>query len=232
MDQQRFDRVTRRFAQAPSRRKLIGMLATSVVAAVLPGRKGIAQEWTCPPGLVYCDGVGCVDVSSDNDNCGACYAVCESDLVAVGCVSGQCVQTTCGPYLTYCGVLGGCANLQFDPYNCGGCGNVCDSGICNDGVCQAGPGYCAPGLVYCDDVGCVDTSSDLDHCGACFQPCESGLVAVACQDGQCVRNTCGPDRTYCGVIGGCRDLSSDSSSCGACGNVCPSGTTCWFGTCL
>jgi hypothetical protein len=231
MDHQRFDAVTRRFAQAQSRRTLIGMLAASVVAAVLPRRNADAQEWYCPPGDVYCGDAGCRDLSSDTDHCGACFEVCESDLVAVDCVSGQCVPTTCGPYLSFCGILGGCANLEFDPFNCGGCGNVCDSGVCSDGVCQPSVGSCPPWLTDCGAGGCVDLSSDLDHCGGCFETCESGLVAVACQNGQCVRNQCGPDRTYCGVLGGCLDTSSDPLNCGGCDIVCPFGTDCWYGTC-
>jgi hypothetical protein len=92
-------------------------------------------------------------------------------------------------------------------------------------------GSCPPWLTDCGAGGCVDLSSDPDHCGGCFETCESGLVAVACRNGQCVRNQCGPDRTYCGVLGGCVDTSTDPFNCGGCDLVCPFGTDCWFGTC-
>lgn len=235
MDHQRFDSVTRAIAKAPTRRKLIGLLVASAVAAVFPRRNASGQAdvwWYCPPGYTNCGDGGCVDLSSDRDHCGACFEPCESGLVAVDCQGGQCVRDQCGPYLSYCGVVGGCRDLAYDPYSCGACGVICDSGICSGGVCVPGPVGCPPGLTDCGTGDCVDLSSDLDHCGACFDTCESGLVAVTCRDGQCVRNQCGPDRTYCGVLGGCRDLSTDSSSCGACGNACPPGTSCWYGTCL
>lgn len=232
MDHQRFDAVTRTIARAPSRRKLLGILVGSAVASLLPRRSTAAQQleptWYCPPGYVLCGSL-CADLSSDRDNCGACFSPCESDLVAVDCVSGQCIRAQCDFPFTYCGVVGGCADLSSDPFNCGSCGIACDSGICDGGYCVPG---CPPGLTDCGVAGCVDISSDLDHCGGCFETCESGLVAVTCNAGQCVRNQCGPDRTYCGVLGGCRDLSSDPASCGDCGNVCPPGTDCWYGTCI
>jgi hypothetical protein len=98
--------------------------------------------------------------------------------------------------------------------------------------------YCPDWLTYCPDSGdCVDLSSDLDNCGACGSVCTSGLVAVECQDGECVRaNTnCDSGLTFCGPVIGCVDLSSDMDNCGGCGDVCESGlvaVTCSGGECV
>jgi hypothetical protein len=97
---------------------------------------------------------------------------------------------------------------------------------------------CPVWLTYCSDSGdCVDLSSDLDNCGACGSVCSSGLVAVECQDGECVRaNTdCDAGLTFCGPVIGCVDLSSDMDNCGDCGSVCESGlvaVTCAGGECV
>lgn len=233
MDQQRFDAVTRTIARTPSRRKLLGLLVAGVASALLPGRSGGAQSddvGFCPPGYRSCGGF-CVDLGSDRDHCGACFTPCESGLVAVDCVAGECVRVQCATPLTYCGVVAGCVDFWSDPFNCGGCGIACDSGICAGGVCVPGPASCPPWLTECGGL-CVDLASDLDHCGGCFVTCESGLVPVACRNGQCGRDQCGPDRTYCGIVGGCVDTSTDPFNCGGCDIFCPAGTSCWFGTCL
>ena len=98
---------------------------------------------------------------------------------------------------------------------------------------------CPDWLTFCPDSGtCVDLLSDLDNCGACGSVCASGLVAVTCQDGECVRDLdtdCPPGLEFCGPVIGCVDLQSDMDNCGACGSVCESGlvaVTCSWGECV
>jgi hypothetical protein len=54
------------------------------------------------------------------DHCGACNAVCHSDLVAVDCIAGECVRVGCPPALQ-CGISGCCTAEQ-----------ECIGGICVD----------------------------------------------------------------------------------------------------
>jgi hypothetical protein len=74
-----------------------------------------AEAPSCPAaGTAYCSGT-CIDVTSDESNCGACGQKCGSGLT---CCIGQCVDTT------------------FDANDCGACGNVC-TGLCCAGQCKA-----------------------------------------------------------------------------------------------
>jgi hypothetical protein len=112
----------------------------------------------CPPGSgqTKC-GDDCVNLQTDNNNCGSCGHVC---VGSSACVNGHCTCNACGttgsnPYSQICD--GQCVDLSSDPYNCGSCGNVCpDSvngfrGICNCGQCDG----CAGGLhsIFCCETG-------------------------------------------------------------------------------
>ena len=112
----------------------------------------------CPPGSgqTKC-GDQCVNLQTDNNNCGSCGHVC---VGSSSCINGHCGCNTCGdsgnnPFSQICG--GQCTDTSSDPYNCGSCGNVCpDSvngfrGICNCGQCDG----CAGGLhsIFCCQTG-------------------------------------------------------------------------------
>ena len=99
----------------------------------------------------------CVDLQTDNDNCGSCGHVCVGPS---RCINGHCSCNTCGdggknPYSRICG--GQCTDTSSDFYNCGSCGNVCPdsvngfAGICNCGQCDG----CAGGLgsIFCCQTG-------------------------------------------------------------------------------
>ena len=184
----------------------------------------------CQTGLTDC-GVfmGCVDLNSDQFNCGSCGAAC-----VVGeevCSGAQCVPAGGGGCkdgnLTYCG--GACVALNSDPANCGGCGIVCAGGMtCSSSVCVLA---CLTGLTNCNGV-CVDLNSDPANCGNCGVACAAGET---CQFGACVAPApaaavCADGLTDC--FGVCVDLNSDSANCAGCGFACPAGETCQFGGCL
>ena len=75
----------------------------------------------------------CTDVSSDDQNCGACNTTCATGST---CKSSKCLCTDTTQ--TYCdkGGVGTCADLQTDPNNCGACGNKCINSHCTAGECD------------------------------------------------------------------------------------------------
>lgn len=162
----------------------------------------------CAAGLTDCGGV-CVDLSSDELNCGACGYGCGSVPCFGGvCDTGAIVQndsppigqvidevTTCAAGLTMC--PSGCTDIYSDLSNCSICGYVCSAGdICQGGLCTVA--QCPAGQVMCD-VFCTSLAYDVRNCGACGNTCAEGLV---CCSGVCV------------------DISSDVDNCGACGRGC------------
>ncbi len=62
----------------------------------------------CNPGEACCDGK-CIDITSDESNCGGCGIHCGEDEE---CCNGVCVD------------------INFDESNCGGCNKVCDKTCC------------------------------------------------------------------------------------------------------
>lgn len=112
----------------------------------------------CPMGKTECAGA-CVDMKTDNENCGMCGTSCTSMMLV--CTQGQC----CKQGETVCN--GACTNLNSDPQNCGMCGKTCTGGtpVCNgQGVCVAG---------------CVDVN-DIQFQGKCYYLDGSG---GACDQG-------------------------------------------------
>ena len=182
MDAQRFDDLARALARRASRRAVLRGAAGGATVAALAraGNRPAAAQGECPAGQTPCDGV-CVDLATDMDNCGACGEVCESSLVGVACIEGECVRVTCPALLTDCGTGGEplpveehCFDLQTDPFNCGECGNACATGACANGTCTQDV-----------DEGPDDGSGELGDLGdACSEvlPCRPEYV---CAGGVC-----------------------------------------------
>jgi hypothetical protein len=226
MDDQRFDRLARSFAQRTSRRSVLRAAAAGAAAGVLARGATASAQADCEAPLVDCNGT-CVDLLTDMANCGACGEICESSLVGVACIGGECVRTSCPAALPLqCGVtVDDCVDPATDPNNCGDCGVVCDSGVCIGGAC----GACAEGQTTC--VGyCADTCCDNNNCGACGVVCTDGRTCFEgicdCPSGDC---GCAEGQIECGGV--CIDSCCDNNNCGGCGIVCTGGLTCFEGLC-
>ncbi len=222
MDAQRFDNLTRALARRTSRRAVLRRAASGAAGGLLVGAgiRAAAAQAVCADGQTDCGGV-CVDLLTDLNNCGLCGAVCESGLVAVACIAGECVRTSCPAALTTCGddpnlpYEEHCFDLSSDPSNCGACGNACASGVCSGGVCAPAAGeVCAEGQADCGGV-CVDTCCDNNNCGACGNVCGDGLT---CFEGicDCPSGDCGePEETTGGTTGGTTTLPNTGSGLSA-----------------
>ena len=115
----------------------ISAATPSTVARVAsPARSGVCEGGTCfavhvdigcvlP--TVMCGG-GCVDLSTDPNNCGACGTVCPDGVCEGGtCAPVQVVLAASYPWSSASTV----ADLSSDPNNCGACGTVCaDGSLC------------------------------------------------------------------------------------------------------
>jgi hypothetical protein len=84
-------------------------------------------QTSCLDPQTLCSGA-CVDLQTDQANCGRCGYNCFSRA----CVAARC--QTCSTGQTAC--PGQCTDTLVDPANCGGCGQVCPSGACRFGVCK------------------------------------------------------------------------------------------------
>ncbi len=170
--------------------KIASILAIFCLALVagctqnLPGGQN-----NCEDTLSEC-GDTCVDLNTDNANCGACGTTCESGEV---CTAGACEPIMCGANEVLCD--GACIDPTTNNSYCGATdcstgndeddGESCDPNggfSCVDGTCQ-----CADGSADCNDDGvCNDLNSDNNHCGACFNACET--PDEMCVSGECVRD--------------------------------------------
>jgi hypothetical protein len=121
----------------------------------------------CPEGQTECAG-GCVDLSTDPDNCGRCGNLCSQGDTCVNgsCQSGgQCqghgdcdfsqgceycdqsthtCKSTCKPNETCCPFRSNpnshCVDLSNDSQNCGQCNHNCRTSFCAQGQCACDPG--------------------------------------------------------------------------------------------
>lgn len=206
----------------------------------------------CPAGRVTCpnEPFPCsVDLSSDDENCGACGVRCANDEQfevrfngITRCVAGAC-QLVCSPRFDDCNKLpeDGCeTNLYTDDVdNCGACGNVC-ADICVSGSCG-----CPVGTL-CPDQQCHDLETETNNCGACGNACPftanpyppAWHLIFACAGGQCNVPSCSPRFLDCNDDflepdgDGCETPVSDLNNCGACGHTCAPGEDCLGGRCM
>src|SRR5207244_1929722 len=93
----------------------------------------------CGPGLSNCSN-SCVDLNSDDGNCGGCGVTCNGGET---CVQGQCA---CPSGLTLCNGI--CVDTQASFNNCGACNVTCATGeACLFGKCEIT--MCPNGLSLC-----------------------------------------------------------------------------------
>lgn len=186
---------------------------------------GTCQSLDCASlNETYCYG-GCVDTTSDPNNCGGCYTYCGLDAT---CSNSAC---QCDAGFTDCGVTGytDCVDTDTDVNNCGMCGMVCATNeSCVMGKCTA---TCAAGEAYCTDISggtgaCTDLTSDPNNCLFCGDVCGPNEV---CGANGC---TCGPNAQSCDQTAPyCDDLMTSTQHCGACNHACAPGQQCMQGVC-
>ncbi len=89
-----------------------------------------------PPDAEPCSGEmcgeACVDIESDEANCGGCNMSCDP---AATCVAGDCMcpDDACD---------GVCVDFQTDETTCGDCDTACQGGaVCTAGVCECPPAF-------------------------------------------------------------------------------------------
>jgi hypothetical protein len=125
-------------------------------------------------------GFTCVDLQTDENNCGMVGRACIDDEL---CVAGECqcgsVGMRCGVGTACCG--GSCISTTDDPENCGGCGRLCTPNApdCVESMCvcgEAGRACDEPvvdlisgtlGESCCPGRGCVANSDEDCNCAAC-----------------------------------------------------------------
>ncbi|MBN1611659.1 MAG: hypothetical protein JW940_33800 [Polyangiaceae bacterium] len=176
----------------------------------------------CDAGLRPCQS-GCVNMTSDATNCGACGNVCPTDqeCIASVCTSKDATTientSTCPEPTEDC--AGTCIDTTVDPANCGACSNACPEGQ----TCKRGKCGCPDEYTLCGD-GCVDMRTDLYHCGGCDKACSGEETCIA---GSC---ECQAHLTRCVDV--CVDLQASGDNCGLCGHACDPGLFCGSGLCV
>lgn len=215
----------------------------------------------CPPGQTDCDGT-CVDLTSNDTNCGACDYDCNDHPVGDaaappphmrhGCKASQCTELHCDHsdaiWENCNGVLAdGCeVDISSDTNNCAKCGNKCPDGK----ACFADPlkpgiaCQCPAGLTLCGGTQCLDLESDPNNCGSCNYTCPSPVTNAAtsgnglntCERGRCGYG-CFPGFADCNgrLDDGCEtEVAKDPHNCGGCGIECDNaaGQPCVNGQCV
>ncbi len=162
MDATRFDRLARSLSSGASRRTLLGVLGSALLASPPRGAAGgVAADGKrrrkrrCRAGRRRCGG-RCVDTATDPRNCGGCgtrcqvHGVCERG--ACTCVKGECADphVNCCPEGVPVDCLGFPANNENGQFaELGECGATTD---CPEAQRCVGPRFqtCCPPGSTCD----------------------------------------------------------------------------------
>ncbi|MGC4115625.1 MAG: hypothetical protein QM765_13680 [Myxococcales bacterium] len=178
----------------------------------------------CAAGKQNC-GAGCINVTTDRVNCGACGYNCvnktgdSNSVCSAGKCSCKCSNGTNCP----------------DGKSTSSCPAPCrceDGALCPSGTIGSCP--CPAGQKRCNGV-CKDILGDEENCGGCGARClilSGGDTSSVCNNGRCDchcsdGSVCpSNDHSNCcevGTIkcnGQCTDLQNDRYNCGQCGREC------------
>jgi hypothetical protein len=207
----------------------IGCLAGSCVplvqncALALEGATCALGQASAIPG--YCCGGQCVDLETNNANCGGCAATCPSGTNCDG--SGECIGPDGG-----LGAAAGSSCLVLGDYdNCTTDAGL--QGICCGGDCTAASdlysfstcatcGFGCPGCVAGCPTGTACVGGGTGTGGNCqLLVCGSRGNGDFCAFGPVVADGAYDPDFCCSQV--CTDISQDPNNCGSCGIVCPSG---------
>jgi len=205
-------------------RRVLSLLALIVT---IGSCDGTSPTNPCTTGLTSCGGT-CVDLDTDDANCGSCGNACMAGMECNG--AGACDEA-CEEGLTACD--GSCVDTNTDGANCGSCGTACEDGMVCDGAGACGAS-CVEGLTACDDS-CVDLDTDDANCGSCGNACDDGMecdgagtCATACLPGnvRCETACINPlnDSMFCGATGDCEGDNA--------GSACAGSAACTDGACV
>jgi hypothetical protein len=119
------------------------------------------------PTSEQCCASGCIDTTSDPNNCKSCGTVCP---LGDKCIDSVCTPSTecntgpaCTTGLSCCPSPTGCVDESSDPNNCGGCGVPCAlPNTCTDGVCVVNEGGLTPMENPCVLTPGVHTYTSID----------------------------------------------------------------------
>lgn len=225
--------------KSPSSILLVGCLLLYGVSMQGCATKAGECDPPCSSPLTCCDGF-CVNLMSDDDNCGECGNACEEGShCTMGVCPDVCGTEVCSVSQTCCNDE--CVDTTVDPDHCGECDNACDSGWeCLDSVCEqteCDP-PCEDGETCCSIPGgepvCADLENDREHCGVCRNECDA---VETCSEGICTETPCEPPcggDPYACCGGTCYNLDTDMDNCGYCGNACDpdKADECRDGTCM
>jgi hypothetical protein len=169
----------------------------------------------CRAGWLECDGI-CVEVQTDEHNCGACGHECGPF---------ECSGGMCGPLRAH-EDAGTDASMSVPDagLDAGTEPGIGKGGIGSPFLPDSGLSGCALGETECASD-CVDTLTDRYHCGDCDTQCKG--AEVYCIAGVC-KDVCEDPLHLCNSA--CVDYQTDERNCGSCGHVCTSGI-CTDGKC-
>jgi hypothetical protein len=131
--------------------------------------------------------VGCRDMQTDRQNCGARGNQCAPEETCTGGVC-SCGGETCGPGTTCCS--GVCTDTKTDSQNCGACHQACEGeeDACTNGSCGCPGGGTCPEPAFnilgkcCGTGACSNVCTDVTNCGECGHACPAGQT---CNLGKC-----------------------------------------------
>jgi hypothetical protein len=210
MDQERFDRISRLFGRATTRRAGIGTLAALAAAAL--GRS--VEQADAKPGKAGPCGNGSPKANQCKKDSDCCTGYCNKGVCRYVPLGGKCSATRKCRGKAVC-VNGKCARSA----------PACDATTCPQGCCNGTT--CVPYASQTD--GACGTAGAA--CGACKvgEACESGVCAASCiEEGA----ACTVGQTTC-CVGGCSSLdgnkccSPPNGPCTTNAGCCGSGALCY-----
>ena len=149
MDAGQFDRLAKVLSSGADRRRVLGVFAGGLAAALGRPRATVADHKP-----EHCAKEGHPAKNKDKKGCCAGLLACE----ILDCSGFVCEPTPQSPV---------CVDIQNDPFHCGSCEQSCDDDCCHGECCFSSSGQgqvCLPGGCGCEDPGLIP-------CGAgCCEP--------------------------------------------------------------